>query len=58
MHENIDNVLSSIASKYLYIDSLETANVDEKDFREVAVWSVKEALLTAFEMGQEWSKNK
>ena len=34
---NLDTILTQIANKHLYIDTLETRNCDQLDFHEVAV---------------------
>jgi hypothetical protein len=47
-----DRVVAEIAKRILRIADLETRNVDDLDFHQVAVWSVKEALAMAFEAGR------
>lgn len=47
-----DALLASIARKHLLIETMETRNSDSLDFHDVAVWSVKAALLAAFEAGK------
>lgn len=44
--------LGDIAKKYLGIATLETQNSDDKDFHDLAVWSIRAALIQAFEAGQ------
>jgi len=46
-----DEMLASIAKRLLDFDTLET-RVTSADFREVAVWSVREALEAAYEAGR------
>jgi len=45
--------LTEIASKFLNMKSLKISNDDSKDFKEVAVWEVAEALEKAFAAGIE-----
>ena len=47
----VDDLLAAIAKKHLAIDTLETRNSDRLDFHDVAVWSVREALLSAYQAG-------
>jgi hypothetical protein len=49
-------LLSLIAEKHLRIETLETRNADGLDFHDVAVWSIKDALETAFEAGRKARK--
>lgn len=39
-------------ARRLGFDTLETRNSDRLDFREVAVWQIREALLAAYEAGK------
>ena len=43
----IDNLITQIAKKHLDIETLETRNSDGDDFYDIAVWSIKAALLEA-----------
>lgn len=43
--------LAAIARNTLQMPTLETRNSDSLDFREVSVWSVREALELAYEAG-------
>ncbi|WP_419798681.1 MAG: DUF6900 domain-containing protein [Terasakiella sp.] len=56
MNKDIKLALSEIASNHLQIETLETRNSDSLDFHDVAVWSIKAALIEAFELGQQNSK--
>lgn len=47
----VDELLAAIAKEELHIDTLETRNSDGLDFHNVAVWSVKDALLSAYRAG-------
>lgn len=49
--ELFNKILTQIAKKNLRIETLETRNMDDLDFHDVAVWSVKEALQEAFFAG-------
>lgn len=49
-----DDIILSIAKRLLDFESLEAA-LTSADFREVAVWSVKEALEAAYEAGRRAS---
>lgn len=48
-----DSVLSKIAKDILNIDSLETRNSDDVDFKEVSVWGLKKALKLAYRAGKK-----
>lgn len=48
----MDDIVKTIAEKFLSIPSLETRNRDHLDFYGVAVWQVKAALEEAFKAGQ------
>ncbi len=45
-------LLLEIAAKHFHIETLETRNSDRLDFHDVAVWSIRAALETAFAAGQ------
>lgn len=45
-------MLTSIAKKHLFIETLEARNSDSLDFYDLAVWDVKAALHAAFEAGK------
>lgn len=47
-----DDTIASIAKRLLDVESLQTTRTSA-DFREIAVWSVKEALEAAYEAGQK-----
>ena len=53
MNKDIEQAISAIASNHLQIETLETQNSDSLDFQDVAVWSIKAALVEAFELGQQ-----
>ena len=50
---HIEEQLTEIASKFLNMKSLKISNDDSKDFKEVAVWEVAEALEKAYALGIE-----
>lgn len=45
-----------IARDQLYLETLETRKMDSLDFKEQAVWSIKQALLDAYAAGFEAGK--
>lgn len=49
----MNNELLKIAQTILDIETLETRNSDSLDFKEQAVWSIKEALEKAYKAGIE-----
>lgn len=44
--------LAEIAKTHLNIDTLDRRNSDRLDFHEVAVWSLRDALAAAYELGR------
>lgn len=48
----MDDILTEIARKYLFIDTLEVRKMDSLDFHDVAVWCVRDALKAAYEAGK------
>jgi len=53
IQETFDQILTQIAQKTLRINTLETRNMDNLDFHEVAVWQIQDALRAAFVAGLE-----
>ena len=49
----INILLTKIAQKHLDIETLATRKSDRLDFHDVAVWSLKAALETAYQAGQQ-----
>ena len=49
--KTLDQQMQQIALDHLFIETLETRNSDSMDFHDVSVWSVKEALLAAYQAG-------
>lgn len=54
----LDDLLAAIAREKLGFTTLETRNSDSLDFRDVAVWSVKDALEAAYRAGVDSAKGK
>jgi hypothetical protein len=54
----LDEVLAAIAREKLGFTTLETRKSDSLDFRDVAVWSVKDALEAAYRAGREAAKGE
>ena len=46
-----DAAVIEIAKRVLHVDTLEAQNTDALDFHELAVWSIREALLAAYAAG-------
>ena len=55
---NVSELLAAIAKEKLHIDTLETRNSDSLDFHDVAVWSVRDALLAAYQAGMSSVQEK
>jgi hypothetical protein len=51
-----NTVINQIAKNILLIDTLETRNSDSLDFKDLAVWKIKEALEAAYLEGQKSTK--
>lgn len=47
-----DAQLMEIAERHLFLETLETRNLDRLDFHDVAVWAIRSALEAAFEAGR------
>ncbi|WP_346347161.1 DUF6900 domain-containing protein [Burkholderia contaminans] len=45
-------MLAGIARRYLFVETLERRYRDRLDFYDVAVWSLKDALIAAFDAGR------
>ena len=54
----LDELLAAIAYEKLGFTTLETRNSDSLDFRDVAVWSVKDALEAAYRAGVDAAKGE
>lgn len=51
-------IIEQIARKYAEIETLETRKSDDKDFHEIAVWTLKAMLEAAYRAGKEGRKIK
>ncbi len=51
-----DAALANIARDILNIETLETRRSDRLDFHDLAVWSIRRALESAFEAGRQTSR--
>ena len=51
--KTLDQQMQQIALDHLFIETLETSHSDRMDFHEVSVWSVKSALMAAYEAGRQ-----
>lgn len=50
--KQLNKIISQIAAEKLGLDTLETRHSDSLDFHDLAVWSIKAALIEAFQAGQ------
>jgi len=48
-----DALLDGIARRILQIETLETRKSDALDFHDLAVWNIRQALMTAYESGYD-----
>ncbi len=53
MSKIIEKKLEKIAQEELDIETLSIRNSDYYDFHEVSVWSLKETLMKAYELGKQ-----
>jgi len=53
MTKNINQALTKIAERHFQIETLETRKSDGLDFHDVSVWSIKDALIEAYELGKK-----
>lgn len=51
VRDDAECAITTIAQRHLRLDTLETRSSDALDFHELAVWSIREALLAAYEAG-------
>jgi len=47
----LDSLLEEIAKKHLFVETLESRNMDSLDFYDVSVRGIRAALFEAFEAG-------
>ncbi len=52
-HDDINRRLEEIAKAVLDVPTLETRRSDSLDFHDVAVWSIRDALLAAYHAGRK-----
>ena len=55
--QEINQLLTKIATKHLDVKTLEAQASDELDFHEVAVWNIKIALIDAYFAGKKDGQN-
>lgn len=46
-----ETAVTEIARRLLHLDTIETRNADSLDFHELAVWSIRDALMAAYTAG-------
>lgn len=56
MTDEIKEKLTEIARTRLDVDTLETRSSDHLDFYDVGIWSIRNALLDAYELGKSQNK--
>lgn len=56
-HGQAEASAQRIAREVLFLDTLETRGRDHLDFHDLAVWSVKQALLDAYAAGRNAERN-
>ena len=52
----IDNIIANIAREKLNVDILEARHQNSLNFREISVWSLRDALTDAFEAGRRFDQ--
>ena len=50
-NQTTEEIFTNIAKEFLFIETLETRNLDRLDFHDVSVWGVKAALEAAYNLG-------
>lgn len=58
MNDTREAAVAEIAATVLHIDTLETQHSDRLDFHDVAVWSVRDALVAAYAAGVASARGK
>lgn len=53
LSESLDNDLLKIAKKHFQVSTLAKRNSDSKDFHDVAIWDIKDALTDAYNLGKK-----
>lgn len=54
----IEQLLTQIAQQHLDVETLETRRSDRLDFHDLAVWSLKAALVAAYQAGVEQGRRQ
>lgn len=49
--QQLERLLLQIAQQHLLVETLETRNSDSLDFHDASVWSIKSALMAAYQAG-------
>ena len=57
-HEQLNDLLTDIAKTHLFVETLETRNSDSLDFKDCAVWCIKDALIAAYAAGRAAAERK
>ncbi len=52
-----ESTAAEVARRHLTIETLETRHSDSLDFHDCAVWSIREALIAAFESGARFTRD-
>lgn len=55
---NKKQILTKIAKKHCFVETLESRGRDSLDFHDIGVAGLKAALNEAFEAGKKWSNSK
>ena len=55
---NKNKILTQIAKKHCFVETLESRGNDRYDFHDIGVRNLKAALEEAFEMGKKWCDTK
>lgn len=55
---NKNQILTKIAQKHCFVETLESRGRDRYDFHDIGVRNLKAALEEAFEAGRKWSDSK
>ena len=56
--KEIEDGLEEIAKEALFLDTLETRNMDDLDFHDISVWRIKRALFKAYQLGNQNKKGE
>ncbi len=53
MNKDRDQIILTIAKEHLFLETLETRNLDRLDFKEHSAEGIRRALVAAYEAGQK-----